>query len=77
MFLSGVELFDAKLFGMMRSEALTTDPQQRLLLHSAHEALSSGGSGPADASGRTVGAFVGIAGELPLQGRALPGCYAF
>lgn len=62
-FLPEVELFDAELFGLMRSEALTTDPQQRLLLHASHEALSSSGAGPAGAFGRAMGAFVGIAGE--------------
>lgn len=82
-FLPEVELFDTELFGLMRSEALTTDPQQRLLLHAAHEALSTSGAGPAAAFGRPVGAFVGIAGELlcrrllqPLTASSLPDRYA-
>lgn len=70
-----MELFDAELFATMRSEALTMDPQQRLLLHAAHEALPGG---PGAASGRAVGAYVGIAGEwatLWLMPAVLPsGC---
>jgi polyketide synthase PksJ len=60
-FLPDVELFDAELFSVMRTEAVTMDPQQRLLLHAAHESLAQGG-GAAAAFGRAVGAFVGIAG---------------
>ena len=63
-FVPHVEVFDAELFGVMRTEALTMDPQQRLLLHAVHEALSDGAGGPAAAFGRGVGTFVGIAGEL-------------
>ena len=61
-FLPDVELFDGELFGVMRSEALTMDPQQRLLLHAALEALPAGSGRVA---GRSVGTFVGIAGEHP------------
>jgi hypothetical protein len=59
-FLANVELFDSEAFGLARGEAVTMDPQQRLLLSTAAEALPGG---PGAASGRAVGAFVGIAGE--------------
>lgn len=67
MFLPAIELFDAELFSTMRSEAVTMDPQQRLLLAAAHEALACGGGGAEAVFGRTVGAFVGIAGERQWQ----------
>ena len=58
-----MELFDTELFSTMRTEAVTMDPQQRLLLHAAYAALScTSAGGPAAAFGRTVGAYVGIAG---------------
>ena len=59
--LSGVDLFDASLFGFTRREAELTDPQQRLFLETAWEALEDAGYGPRSASPppRATGLFAG------------------
>ena len=68
-------MFDAEAFALMRTEALTMDPQQRLLLHAVHDALALN---PGAVFGRNVGAYVGIAGELPRSlwshARVVQGC---
>src|SRR5207249_972060 len=62
-FLDGVEFFDARFFGISRSEASSIDPQQRLLLELTWEALEDAAIPPGKISGTRTGVFIGISGS--------------
>ncbi|MCP4659042.1 MAG: KR domain-containing protein, partial [bacterium] len=59
-YLPGVELFDARFFGISAREARAMDPQQRLLLEVAWEALDNAGWSRASPLGSRVGVFMGL-----------------
>lgn len=59
-FLSDVECFDARFFGLSKREAEAMDPQQRLLLETAWEAMERAGIGVRRSDRLPVGVFVGI-----------------
>nr|WP_237089080.1 non-ribosomal peptide synthetase/type I polyketide synthase [Paenibacillus larvae] len=59
-FLADIDLFDAKLFHISRTEAMEMDPQQRLLLELSWEALERSGHAPDRLSGQSAGVFMGI-----------------
>ena len=57
--LSGLELFDYRLFGMSKSEADLLDPQLRLSLKCAWRALESAGVDPDRYNGR-IGCYTSV-----------------
>lgn len=59
-FITGVDLFDAELFGISGVEARDLDPQQRLLLETAWRAFENAGIPLAELAGASVGVFIGI-----------------
>lgn len=59
--LSGIEYFDAALFGIGPREARLMDPQQRLVLQGAWHALEHAGIDPLSLRGRKGGVFLGVA----------------
>lgn len=62
-FLSGIDQFDAALFGLSDLEAPYVDPQQRLMLEVAWEALEDAAIAPTGLAGSRTGVFVGICGS--------------
>lgn len=59
-FLTDVDKFDARYFGLSRREAEAMDPQQRLLLEVSAEALERAGIAPGSLNGSATGVFVGL-----------------
>jgi myxalamid-type polyketide synthase MxaB len=59
-FIDGLDLFDARFFGMSAKEAHELDPRQRVLMETVWEALEHAGQAPAALRGRAVGVYVGI-----------------
>lgn len=57
--LDGIELFDAKFFGLTPKEAEITDPQHRILLELAFEALETAGYCAEKYDGE-IGVFAGV-----------------
>ena len=58
--ISGLDQFDAPLFGVTEHEAGQMDPQQRLLLECVWEAIEDSGVFPRSLGGSSTGVFVGI-----------------
>jgi acyl transferase domain-containing protein/NADPH:quinone reductase-like Zn-dependent oxidoreductase/acyl carrier protein/short-subunit dehydrogenase len=55
----GIDLFDARLFGLSRREAMAMDPQQRLLLSVTWRALEDANLPLASLQTETIGVYVG------------------
>ena len=62
-FVDNLDQFDASFWGVSPREAMRMDPQQRWLLEVAWEAIEDAGAVPQSLRGRSVGVFVGIAGN--------------
>ena len=60
-FISGLDQFAAKQFGITPAEAKQLDPQQRLLLEVGYDALHRAGYDRASLLENRVGVFVGAA----------------
>jgi len=60
-FLTGIDRFDYRFFGMTQQEADQTDPQHRILLEVTWEALEDAGLVPERLRGGNCGVFLGIA----------------
>ncbi|WP_304452590.1 SDR family NAD(P)-dependent oxidoreductase [Nocardiopsis sp. YSL2] len=58
-FLSGIDSFDARLFGVFAKQAKVLDPQSRWLMRGAWECLESAGTAPTSVAGSRTGVFVG------------------
>jgi iturin family lipopeptide synthetase A len=69
-FLSHVDAFDARFFGISPPEAREMDPQQRLLLEVAWEALEHAGVAPDTLVESRTGVFIGISTSDYAQLRA-------
>ncbi|WP_328615514.1 SDR family NAD(P)-dependent oxidoreductase [Amycolatopsis sp. NBC_00355] len=59
-YLTGIDRFDADLFGIAPREALVMDPQQRQLLEAAWTALEHAGIAPGTLAGSSTAVFAGI-----------------
>jgi len=59
-FIKGVELFDARFFGISAAEVRSMDPQQRLVLEVGYEALFRSGSSKSSLLQSSTGVFVGL-----------------
>ncbi len=62
-FLTDVELFDRKFFGIPVREAVRMDPAHRLLLELSWETLEDAGIPAGSVSGQRVGVYIGISGS--------------
>ncbi|MCY4065364.1 MAG: SDR family NAD(P)-dependent oxidoreductase, partial [Rhodospirillaceae bacterium] len=62
-FVSGIDEFDARFFGIRPIEARTVDPQQRMLLETSWLALEDAGIDPGGLEGSRTGVYVGISGS--------------
>ncbi|MYC67838.1 MAG: SDR family NAD(P)-dependent oxidoreductase [Acidobacteriia bacterium] len=59
-FVGGLELFDAKFFGIRPIAAEAMDPQQRMLLETSWQALEDAGIDPGGLRGSRTGVFAGL-----------------
>ncbi|MFI6962826.1 type I polyketide synthase [Streptomyces sp. NPDC050255] len=62
-YVTGVDLFDAELFGISAREATAMDPQQRLLLELAWQAMEDARIAPDSLHGSDTGVFVGACAD--------------
>ena len=62
-FVSDIDEFDARFFGIRPIEARTVDPQQRMLLETSWQALEDAGMDPGGLEGSRTGVYVGISGS--------------
>ncbi len=63
-FLSDVDKFDHRFFGLARQEANMMDPHQRLFLETAWAALEHAGHAGEDIKGSSTGVFVGFSADF-------------
>ena len=59
-YVGGLELFDARFFGLRPIAAEAMDPQQRMLLETSWQALEDAGIDPEDLRGSRTGVFAGL-----------------
>ncbi|XP_060585864.1 narbonolide/10-deoxymethynolide synthase PikA2, modules 3 and 4-like [Ruditapes philippinarum] len=58
-FVSGIDKWDSKFYGISDVEAEVVDPQQRLVLDCVHMALEDGGIMKKDIDGANIGVYIG------------------